>query len=56
MKQQMLVSLWDPVPKAHLWPKVVRELGSSREQEVASALPEEETWSLYPLETRWGSL
>lgn len=26
----MLVSLWDPVPKAHLWPKVVGELGSSK--------------------------
>lgn len=25
----MLVSLWDPVPKAHLWAKVVEGLGSS---------------------------
>lgn len=55
MKQQMLVSLWDPVPKAHLWPKVVGELGSSKKQEMVSAFPEEETWSIHPLETRWGA-
>lgn len=53
MKQQVLVSLWDPVPKAHLWSKVVGELAESKR--MASALPEEETRPLYPLETRWGA-